>query len=78
MESVKSGYIHEVFLPTVGDYIWEWNFIQEPATYRRQVQRIYGTLELGAGIVVKKSFVLDCRGGKDRKQVRVAMFLLLF
>lgn len=65
MEFLQSGYVLERFMPTLGNYIREGNFIEEPATYLKRLQRIFGTVEFGSKKVLKNRFVLVSVTGKD-------------
>lgn len=67
MKFVKSGYMLGTFVPTLEDYIREGTFIQEHATYRIRLQRMFGADELGLEMVLKKCIILVSRVGKEEK-----------
>lgn len=51
----KSGYVLQIFLPKLQDHVKEHYFIQEAATYRKQLQRIFRTVEFEDLKVLKKA-----------------------
>lgn len=78
MECVKSRYVLKGFLPTSGNYIMKRPSFRSPQGIVYECIWIFGTVKIGAGKLLKKSFVLAPGGGKDRRQLGVGKPLLLF
>lgn len=76
MEFVKSKYVTRTFLPKLEDYYEKGNFIQQRATYCKEL-RVFGNVEFRAGKDLKDSFILLFGGWNGKKELWAAELLLL-